>query len=83
MHQFKSNKLNKLKFTYLLIWNMSKTPEDYRNIVKILKLQLLKVREENATLSHQMGMISDSETSCNYMHNSAFTPKLNHYRQSE
>jgi hypothetical protein len=30
-----------------------------------------------------MGMISDSETSCNYMHNSAFTPKLNHYRQSE
>lgn len=65
MHQFKSNKLNKLKFTYFLISNMSKTPEDYRSIVKILKLQLLKVREENATLSHQMGMISDSETSCN------------------
>lgn len=37
---------------------MSKSIEDYRNIVKILKLQLLKVREENSSLSSQMGIIS-------------------------
>ena len=54
---------------------MSKTPEDYRNIVKILKLQLLKVREENATLSHQMGIISDSETSCTYPHKLSLYPQ--------
>jgi len=43
---------------------MSKSIEDYRNIIKILKLQLLKIREENATLSHNLGISSESETSC-------------------
>ena len=37
---------------------MSKSIEDYRNIVKVLKLQLLKVREENNTLSHHLGISS-------------------------
>mgnify|MGYP007123476258 CR=1 FL=1 len=44
---------------------MSKSIDDYRNIIKILKLQLLKVREENASLSHDLGIASESETSCN------------------
>jgi hypothetical protein len=42
----------------LLSLRMSKTIEDYRNIVKILKLQLLKIREENGHLSKEMGIVS-------------------------
>lgn len=45
---------------------MSKSIDDYRNIIKILKLQLLKMREENAGLSHDLGIASESETSCTY-----------------
>lgn len=37
---------------------MSKTIEDYREIVKVLKLQLLKVREENNSLSKTLGIAS-------------------------
>lgn len=37
---------------------MSKTIEDYREIVKILKLQLLKMREENNSLSKTLGVTS-------------------------
>ena len=51
----------------LLSLRMSKTIEDYRNIVKILKLQLLKIREENGHLSKEMGIVSESETSCNLL----------------
>ena len=43
---------------------MSKTTEDYREIVKVLKLQLLKVREENNSLSKTLGIASQTETSC-------------------
>jgi len=43
---------------------MSKTIDDYRNIIKILKLQLLKIREDNATLSHTLGIASSEEHSC-------------------
>lgn len=54
---------------------MSKSIEDYRNIVKILKLQLLKIREENATLSHDLGIASESETSCIFTHIQPSPPK--------
>lgn len=43
---------------------MSKSIDDYRNIIKILKLQLLKVREENSELSHTLGIATENETSC-------------------
>lgn len=45
---------------------MSKSIDDYRNIIKILKLQLLKVREENSELSHTLGIATENETSCTH-----------------
>lgn len=44
---------------------MSKSLEDYRNIVKILKLKLLTLREENTELTRSVGGI-EQKTSTLY-----------------
>lgn len=41
---------------------MSKSIEDYRNIVKILKLKLMNLREENSELTRSMG-VAEQKTS--------------------